>query len=875
MAIRVTCRACGSTFKVDDKYAGKRGRCPQPECSGTYVVPQPAGATERSSPARSRREPAAAAVPARNRGGRGKQARKGPSSGRWWIAGGSIALLLAIIGALAPFLRSGATETTLLVVSEAAARGQSAAREGAAGSGLSFETHALPFLKQHCADCHSGEEPEASISLAGFTSERAMLKQRKLFERIKDLIEQGVMPPANAEQPTAAEKEPVLAYLQHALYYIDCSQGVDPGRVTIRRLNRTEYNNTVRDLVGVNFKPAADFPADDVGYGFDNIGDVLSLPPLLMEKYLDAAESVAKAAILAFDPQRPGKVNVGPDKLIRGPAAHDNPNGVMLVSNGFVAAEFDAPLTGEYRISIRAGGQRGGPDLPRLELRVGNRTEKGFSVDAQLGNLKDHEHRLNLTRGKHRIAAAFTNDYYNAEKKEDRNLLVQSIEIEGPLQVDPASFPPFQREFLAHRPSAEVSLNYAVRSNLRPFLKRAFRRPVNESELDTYVHFVQQTMEQKEPFEAAMQRALTAILVSPHFLFRIETDSRPNDPTDRHPLNDYELATRLSYFLWSSLPDERLFALAERNELHRDDILESEIRRMLADPKSQALVENFAEQWLQLRVLNELVPDPEVFPQYSPELRADMQQETRQLFAHVMQHDRSLLELLDAKYTFVNERLARHYGMPNIKGHEFREVSLEGTPRSGLLTHASVMTMTSNPNRTSPVKRGKWIMEVILNTPPPPPPPNVPELEDVKGGEGLTFRQQLELHRENASCASCHRVMDELGFGLENFDAIGRYREKDGSTPLDVNGELPDGARFAGAQELAAVLRGKQKEFVKSLADKLLTYALGRGLEYYDRCTVNRIAEEVEQQNFRFSSLVNAIAKSEAFRMRRGEQVEN
>jgi len=736
-----------------------------------------------------------------------------------------------------------------------------------------FQTQAQPFFQKHCIECHGAEEPAGGISFAVFRDEPSMLKQRKLFERALDLIQQGVMPPAEAPQPTNAEKEPVLAYLNQALFYVDCSGGIDPGRVTIRRLNRAEYNNTVRDLVGVKFQPAADFPADDVGYGFDNIGDVLSLPPLLMEKYLDAAEGVAREAIVAVDLEHPTTIATTHDRLIRGPSAQESDETISINSAGFVAADFQAPVTGEYLIRIRAGGQRGGRELPKMEVRVDEKAVHTFQVEARERAQQDHEQRVSLTRGQHRIAAAFTNDYYDEKKRQDRNLLVSRIEVAGPLTVDFSSTSEFQRAFLADRPSAEMTLNVAVRNNLRPFLKQAFRRPITESELDQFVQFVTAEMELGQSFDAAMQLTLQAVLVSPHFLFRVETDRNPEDPADTHPLNDFELASRLSYFLWSSMPDERLFALAERNELHRDEILEAEVRRMLGDPKSQALVDNFAEQWLQLRILNDLRPDPETFPEFGPELRADMQQETKRLFAHILQQDRSLLDCLDARYTFVNERLAKHYGLPGITGNEFREVSLEGTPRAGLLTHASVMTMTSNPNRTSPVKRGKWIMEVILNTPPPPPPPNVPELEAAKAAAGLTLRQQLELHRQNVSCASCHRVMDELGFGLENFDPIGRYRESDGSTPLDVTGELPGGAKFAGSQELAGVLKQKQTEFAKCLADKLLTYALGRGLEYYDRCTVNRIAETAQSQQLKFSALVTAIVKSEAFRLRRGESI--
>lgn len=799
---------------------------------------------------------------------RSRPARKsGAKTAKWWIAAGGTALAFAVVAAIVSLFAGNASTGGGVTLLPSLAVAQEPTLPPP------FQTHAQPFFQKHCLECHGADEPAAGISFAAFHDETSMLKQRKLFERALDLIQQGVMPPADAAQPTDAEKEPLLTYLNHALFYVDCSGPVDPGRVTIRRLNRAEYNNTVRDLVGVDFQPAADFPADDVGYGFDNIGDVLSLPPLLMEKYLDAAEGVARAAITAVDPDHPAIAATSADKLIRGPSAHDADEAVVIVSQGFVGTEFHAPVTGEYLIRVRAGGQRGGSELPKLELRVDERAVHTFNVEAQERAHKDHEQRVTMTRGQHRIAAAFTNDFYDARKKQDRNLLVSRIEVAGPLTVDPSSVSEFQRAFLANRPSAEMTLNAAVRNNLRPFLKRAFRRPVSESEFDRFVEFVKAEMEQGQSFDAALQLTLQGVLVSPHFLFRVETDRNPEDPTDTHPLNDFELASRLSYFLWSSMPDEQLFALAERNELHRDEVLDAEVRRMLADPKSQALVDNFAEQWLQLRILNDLRPDPEMFPEFSPDLRADMQQETKRLFAHILQQDRSLLDCLDAKYTFVNERLAKHYGIPGITGNEFREVSLAGTPRAGLLTHASVMTMTSNPNRTSPVKRGKWIMEVILNTPPPPPPPNVPELEAAKAAAGLTFRQQLELHRQNASCASCHRVMDELGFGLENFDPIGRYRESDGSTPLDVTGELPGGDTFAGSQELAGVLKQKQTEFAKCLADKLLTYALGRGLEYYDRCTVNRIAEAAQRQQLMFSALVTAIVKSEAFRMRRGETV--
>lgn len=854
MSIRVTCTACGHVFRVEERFAGRVGRCPNAECRAKYRVPEAPVADEPrgSSTPTARKSLRWGKNPARST----KSKKRGSV---WWIVSLAAIGLVAIIGGFA-LRRSG----------QGSRSDQGVAL--AAEAHPTFATHGIPLAKKYCFDCHSGMEPEGGLALDSVTDDRSVLKARKTWVRALDLLQQGVMPPADAPQPTAEEKEQLASLLDRTLNYVDCSQGVDPGRVTIRRLNRNEYNNTVRDLLGVNFRPADDFPSDDVGYGFDNIGDVLSLPPLLMEKYLDAAESIARQSIIAIDPKTPKIQTFAARELTLGPSAQRNRDVIGINSAGHVSAKFEATLPGTYRLIARAAEQHGGNESAKMELRVDSQKVAAFDVKARQNRLENYEKELPLTRGVHEITAAFLNDYYDEKKKEDRNLFVQSLQLEGPLEVDPAAYPEAHRLLLEHRPSAEKTVNFAVRTNLRPFVRRAFRRPVNDDELDGYVRLVEGRLTAGDTFEQAMQQALTAVLVSPHFLFRIETDRQPDNPADRHTLNEYELATRLSYFLWSSLPDDELFALAEQNELHRDDVLETQVKRMLRDDKAQALVDNFAEQWLQLRVLNEITPDPEKFPEFTPALRNDMKEETKRLFAHVMHEDLSLLVLLDAPYSFMNARLAKHYGLPEIKGDEFQKVSLEGTVRAGLLTHGSVMTMTSNPDRTSPVKRGKWIMEVVLNTPPPPPPPNVPELEATKAPEGSTLREQLQLHRTNASCASCHRVMDELGFGLENFDAIGRYRESDGAHPLDTSGELPGGKQFRGPQELAAVLKQRDLDFGRSVIEKMLTYALGRPVEYYDRCTQNTILEQLKANDFRFSALVTAITRSEVFRMRRGEE---
>ncbi len=860
MLVRITCSACGRAFLVDAQHTGRKGRCPAPACRHAYIVPKPTtGNTVQKQKAPAPLPPLALKRTPKTLAGSRRTKNAVLSWRQYAYVGMGLALSLLVV----------------LGVSQLGSRTTSS--PGVAGAATvdarkpsAFEMQAAPFLKKYCIDCHSGDSPEGMLSLAKFTDERTLLKNRKTWERAFDLVTQGVMPPMDAAQPSADEKAALVGYLDKLLFQIDCNVVHDPGRVTIRRLNRAEYNNTIRDLVGIDFHPADDFPTDDVGYGFDNIGDVLSLPPLLMEKYLDAAESIARKAVLAIDPKNPSLAQFDSERLQYKGQGHRQ-EVITLASAGQVSAVHEFPVRGDYRVRIRAGQDKGGNEDAKMQLLLDGNAFKVVDVKARRSRMEDYEATFEAKAGRHEVSAAFINDFYDEKKKEDRNLHIQQIEIIGPLDVKPEDLPEFHRQLLAHRPSAEKTVEAAVRDDLRPFVKRAFRRPVRDEELTKYVKLVNGIVAQGESFEVGMQQAVMAVLVSPEFLFRIEQDKRPNDPADKHPLKEYELATRLSYFLWSSLPDDELFAAAERGDLHTDAVLTAQVQRMLKDPKSQSLIDNFVEQWLQLRILDEITPDPEKFPQFSPDLRNDMQEETKRLFAHLVKEDKDLRELLTAPYTFVNERLAKFYGLPNVKGNEFRQVSLEGTPRAGFLTHGSILTMTSNPNRTSPVKRGKYIMEVVLDTPPPPPPPNVPELEAAKVAATATFREQLAAHRENPSCASCHRVMDELGFGLENFDAIGRWREKDGDKALDVTGELPDGRHFRGPKELAEVLKERQDDFGRALTEKLLTYALGRGLEYYDQCATRKILKTVKDRGFKFSALATEIALSEPFRLRRGE----
>jgi hypothetical protein len=407
---------------------------------------------------------------------------------------------------------------------------------------------------------------------------------------------------------------------------------------------------------------------------------------------------------------------------------------------------------------------------------------------------------------------------------------------------------------------------------LSPFVKRAFRRPATDEEVGKFVDLVELVVARGGTFEQGIQIAVTGVLVSPHFLFRIENDPSPDDFKKSRALNDFELATRLSYFLWSTMPDDELFQLAEKGQLQRDEVLISQVKRMLADKKSQALIDNFASQWLNLRSLEEVSVDTTKFKSFDERLRRDLQTETLLFFESVMRENRSVLDLIDGQYTFLNERLAKHYEVAGVKGDNFRKVALDDTRRAGVLTHGSILTLTSNPTRTSPVKRGKWIMDNILGAAPPEPPPDVPELAVTQEkNPNASLREQLELHTKDPSCAVCHVQMDPLGFGLENFDAIGRWREKDGKTPVDSSGTLPSGERFSSPVELAKILRKREEPFGRAFAKKLLTFALGRGLKYYDRCAVDTIVEQAKSNEYRFSTFVAEIVKSEPFRMKRGD----
>ena len=766
-----------------------------------------------------------------------------------------------------------------------------AAKPAPASNTAGFERDVLPLVQKYCVGCHTGPNGSGGINLSGEKTFAAALKGRVSWERVSAAVLEKRMPPSGSPLPTDTERKKIGNTLESLFSQADC-QINDPGRVTMRRLNRAEYNNTLRDLLGVDLHLADSFPNDDVGYGFDNIGDVLSLSPLLMEKFLSAAEKATRAAIIA--PEDKPRTQRFTGNQLTGPG-NATGESYLLASEGETSFEYNFPAPGEYTIIVRAGASPFGADtykLPngtlvpepaKMAIRKEGMPLREFSVFSGPNNPTDYKTTVTVELpGKQRIGAAFLNDAYDEKlppERRDRNLFVYSITIEVSESVRNSTakrdLPFSHRKLVIETPDNDTDAEWdrAAKIVLAPLAHRAFRRPVTDSEVKRLVGLTRLAKNQKLSFEKGIQLALQGILVSPSFLFRPEPDAKPDDPTFRRQLTDHELATRLSYFLWSSLPDDELLGLADQKKLQSPTVLLAQAKRMLKDPRSRALADNFAGQWLQLRKVSVVQPDATRFPAFTEQLRQAMRTEAELFFTGVVQEDRSVLEFLDSDYTYLNEALAKHYGNASVKGDEFRRVSLQSGQRGGVLSMAAVLTLTSNPGRTSPVKRGKWVLENLLGTPPPPPPPNVPELEAQKGPlEAETLRKRLEMHRSNPACANCHTQMDAIGLSLENYDAIGKWRADDGGKPIDVTGTLPDGSKFDGPQDFKKVLLGKKGQFTKAMSERLLTYALGRGIERTDKCNLDAMAKSVEAKNYKFSALVEAVITSKPFRERRGDE---
>jgi hypothetical protein len=984
-----------------------------------------------------------------------------------------------------------------------------------------FAKDVQPLLVKYCYDCHGDGAHKGDVALDKYKTIADVVKNQTVWETAMHHINTQEMPPPDAGNfPDRADRERITDWIAGTLYNYDPAHP-DPGRVTVHRLNRNEYNNTIRDLVGVNFQPADDFPADNSGYGFDNVSDVLSLSPTLMEDYLSAAGKIMDQAI-ATDPipsekqhfaanlmqfgfnadgdsgdgwmplsaleedevavilpisggdytvrvqaynksrgggaggrgapataastnatataapaaapaaagkpilltcmidytivhvwaitatskDQPGvyeaRISIPPGKhrlsvvnhRIRGGAnelqmtngriGQQQRNGTIMVKwvelegplpnqntfypaknlavtgdgkfnsqgqrimehNGEVATKFNVTKEGNYILRAEAYAQQAGSETAKMEFRIDGQPLQSFDVLAPATRIPTagqrvfstllleaqpqiYEFQVKLTPGDKKFSAAFVNEFADPENKDPnlrkRSLIVDRLEVVG--LDEPATLPamPPQIESLFDEARAanksKPNPDKMARQIVMTFASRAWRRPAQTAEVDKFMTLYEAAQKDGLSFEASVKLPMKAVLVSPYFLFRGEIQPDPNNPESVHPVDEYALASRLSYFLWSSMPDQELTDLAAKNQLRKN--LDAEVKRMLASPKAEAFVENFAGQWLEIRNLNFVAPDKDTYPDFDDNLRQAMLKETDLFFASIMHEDRSVLDFLNADYTFVNAPLAKLYGIPNVTGEEFQRVSLAGTPRRGVFTQASVLTITSNPTRTSPVKRGKWVLEELLGTPPPPPPATVPALEETANNstnQTLTLRAAMEIHRSNPVCASCHARMDPIGFGLENFDGIGRWRDAERldvpkpdnalaladanladanannadalapaaaaapkvaeapkpaqaqALPIDSSGKLVSGETFNGPAELANILATTKRDFfVRTLTEKMLTYSLGRGTEYYDRDSIQKITDDLAKNQYKFSTLVLGVVNSLPFQTERGE----
>ena len=732
-------------------------------------------------------------------------------------------------------------------------------------------TQVEAFVAQHCAACHNETAKTAGLSLADFDT-----VPTHSWEDAAERLRKGMMPPPGLPKPPEAERDAVLAWIEARVAQAAADAPVEPGRVTMRRLNRAEYNNTVRDLLGVQFRPADDFPPDDSGYGFDTIGDVLSVSPVLMEGYLRAADQVASRVIDLKPEPEPVVAQYVPDQAEQYRRTDlDDPLGYPFAPGDYQVEHF-FPVDGEYELALNVKETRSErakrEHSPELTLLVDGEPVGSWIVEDGEYKKGYFSVRVPVTAGVHKLWGRFEPGYVNKEtrnyyKEEDqkptRRVFVDRMEVGGPYAYDAREQSTWKKLFVCEQPTPGCAEEI-----LSGLARRAYRRPVTEQEIDELLALVEQTQVRGDSFEAGIQLALKAILVSPNFLFRTEIDPEPGQI---RKLNGYELASRLSYFLWSSMPDDALLAAAAAGELAEPAGVEKQVRRMLADEKAHALVENFGGQWLQLRKLAESNPAEEEYPIFHDYLRQAMRAESEMFFERILKEDRSILEFIDADWTYVNNQLASLYGIDGVSGPDMRLVEIDDPNRGGALTQASVLTVSSYPTRTSPVLRGLWVLENLLGAPPPPPPGDVPPLDATHIDPGMPLRKQYEIHRQNPSCAVCHQTMDPIGFSLENFDAVGRWRTNDGHGDVDARGVLPDGREFEGPSELKRILLEDKQDVARALAEKMLTYALGRGLESRDRTAVKQVADAVVEDDYRFSRLVIEIANSPLFTLRRAE----
>lgn len=753
-------------------------------------------------------------------------------------------------------------------------------------------------LNKYCVVCHNQRLKTAGLTLDTMDLSKVP-EHADVWEKVILKLRSGTMPPAGMPRPDAATYKGLAGWLETQ---VDQAAEAYAGKPILHRLNRAEYQNAIRDVLALNIDASSLLPPDDSSYGFDNVADALGVSPSLQEHYLDAALKIGALAV--------GDPNIVPGSetwRIRQDLSQDRHiNGLPLGTVGGTVAHYNFPLDGEYalqaklyrtnlnimrglesphQVELAIDGKRvhlatiGGPqDLAALFEKP---TDTGDAIDARL------RVRVPVKAGPHVVTVAFVADPDDVEPARLQPYIrssvdnfdwsgsphLQSLTIAGPFHPAAASDTPSRRRIFVCHPGERIAGKVlgdeaCARLVLSTLARRAYRGPVTTGDIATLMGFYENG-KHDSGFEDGIELGIERILASPKFLFRIERDPPGLAAGTTYHLNDYELASRLSFFLWSSIPDDELLQLAGEGKLRNPAVFDHQVRRMLADPKADALVDNFAGQWLQLRNLRNVQPNTDLFPNFDDNLRESFRRETELLFESVVQEDRSVLDLLTADYTFVNERLAQHYGIPNIYGSRFRRVAITNDARRGLLGQGSILALTSHAERTSPVVRGKWVLENILGTPVPPPPPDVPPLKgNQEGQKPKTMREQMAEHRANPVCASCHKAMDSIGFAMENFDAVGAWRTTDAGNPIDASGELADGTKIDGVVSLRNALVSRPDMFAGTLTKKLLIYALGRGLDYRDMPTVRAIVRDASRNDYRFSSLVLGVVNSTPFQMR-------
>ena len=726
----------------------------------------------------------------------------------------------------------------------------------------SFNTSVRPILENVCAECHNETTP---LNIAAYLDPASLVSQRDGWDKILARVEAGEMPPSTVAQPSDAEITALLTVVQRELDRLDSVTKPDPGRVTTRRLNRVEYGNTIRDLLGIDFRAAEEFPEDDSGYGFDNIADVLTVSPALMQKYLAAAERIAARA-------------VGGDPLPR-PGIFTRRSQVRRLADGVTELKALVDYDAEYLVRVAVAGARGPGDRPvTVRVSIDGKPVRTFTVPVQMNLVNRQgggtqrtieEFRVFLPSNEHTFRAEFINDLdlwkipRSVRGNLTQNVVPEFIELGGPYPPSPPQ--PVTKKILTCDPASGAA---CVKNILTLLTRRAYRRPVSAADVAPVLQVFDKAKASGYTAAQSLQFAVASVLVSPKFLFRIERNP-PKGTIAR--LTDVELASRLSYFLWSSMPDDELLRLGEANQLHQPAVLTAQVKRMIANPKAAALSDNFVGQWLETRSLDSVRRDQAKYPEWNADLRESMRTETRLFFESVLRENRPISDFIDGNYTFLNGRLATHYGIAGVEGPHFRRIDLANDQRSGIFTHGSVLTVSSYPTRTSVVLRGKFLLDNLLNAPPPPPPADVPVIDEAAVGVSKSLRAQMEAHRTVPLCASCHMKMDPLGFALENYDAIGRWRTEDGKFPVDATGTLPNGQSFSGPAEMKKVLKGRMPDFARGLAEKMLTYALGRGVESYDRVVLKSLVQQTVADGYRLQTLIQGIVKSVPFQQRRGE----